>query len=77
MNKPYVELAKIFLPNALVIIDKYHFIWHVTWAIENIKNSKIPEFQKCTNTFKNWINEIKNAFRYGYTNGPIKDLTIR
>lgn len=34
---PYVDLAKTFFPNAIIIIDKYHFIRHVTWAIENVR----------------------------------------
>ena len=37
MWKPYVELAKIYFPNAKIIIDKYHFIRQVTWAIEGIR----------------------------------------
>ena len=41
----------------------------VKW-IQSAENCGIPEFQKCASTYKNWINEIKNAFKYGYTNGP-------
>nr|WP_276929359.1 transposase [Herbinix luporum] len=26
-----------YLPNASIIIDKYHFIRYVTWAIEKIR----------------------------------------
>lgn len=37
MWKPYVEMAKTFFPNAAIIIDKYHFIRQVTWAIENVR----------------------------------------
>ena len=37
MWKPYVELAKTFFPNANIVIDKYHFIRQVTWAIENVR----------------------------------------
>ncbi len=37
MWKPYVELAKVFFPNANIIIDKYHFIRQVTWAIEKVR----------------------------------------
>lgn len=32
MWQPYVELARIYFPNAKIIIDKYHFIRQVTWA---------------------------------------------
>ena len=34
---PYVELARTFFPNAKIIVDKYHFIRQVTWAIENVR----------------------------------------
>ena len=34
---PYVELARIFFPNATIIIDKYHFIRQMTWAIEAVR----------------------------------------
>jgi transposase len=151
MWQPYVDLAKVFFPKAIIIIDKYHFIRHVTWAIENVRkriqksmtttlrkyykrsrkliltryhklkdenkeavdlmllynddlriahklkewfyeicqsdkysyqcmelakwiqnaeSSGIPEFEKCADTYRRWHNEIKNAFKYGYTNGP-------
>ena len=151
MWQQYVDLAKIFFPNAKIIIDKYHFIRQVTWAIErvrkrlqksmpydlrkyykrsrkliltryhklkdenkkavdlmllynddlrtahklkewfyeicqsdkysyqrtafsewieNAQNSGIPEFKKCAATYVRWSKEIKNSFKYGYTNGP-------
>ncbi|KXZ39829.1 transposase IS204/IS1001/IS1096/IS1165 family protein [Alkalithermobacter thermoalcaliphilus JW-YL-7 = DSM 7308] len=37
MWQPYTDLAKIYFPNAKIIIDKYHFIRQVTWAIENVR----------------------------------------
>lgn len=37
MWQPYVDLVKAYFPNATVIIDKYHFIRYVTWAIENVR----------------------------------------
>ncbi len=151
MYKPYIDLAKVFFPNAKIIIDKYHFIRQVTWAIENVRkriqksmpsnlrkyykrsrkliltryhklkdenkravdlmllynddlrvahklkewfyeicqsdeysyqsteltkwienaeSSGIPEFENCAATYRRWLKEIKNAFKYGYTNGP-------
>ncbi len=33
----YVDLAKVYFPNATIIIDKYHFIRYMTWAIENVR----------------------------------------
>ncbi|MBZ4668471.1 MAG: family transposase [Defluviitaleaceae bacterium] len=37
MWNQYAEIARIFFPNATIIIDKYHFIRQVTWAIENVR----------------------------------------
>jgi len=37
MWQPYVDLAKAYFPNATIIIDKYHFIRQVTWAIEKVR----------------------------------------
>lgn len=37
MWQPYVDIAKAFFPNASVIIDKYHFIRQMTWAIEKVR----------------------------------------
>ena len=37
MWRPYAELAQTFFPNATIIVDKYHFIRQVTWAIENVR----------------------------------------
>lgn len=37
MWEPYVDLAKAYVPNATIIIDKYHFIRYVTWAIEKVR----------------------------------------
>jgi transposase len=37
MWQPYVDLAKAYFPNATIIVDKYHFIRYVTWAIENVR----------------------------------------
>jgi len=37
MWRPYAKLAQTFFPNAKIIVDKYHFIRQVTWAIENVR----------------------------------------
>lgn len=37
--------------------------------IENAESSGISEFQNCAATYRRWSKEIKNAFKYGYTNG--------
>ncbi len=37
MWQPYVDLAKTYFPNAEIIIDKYHFIRQITWALDRIR----------------------------------------
>lgn len=37
MWKQYADIARVFFLNAKIIIDKYHFIRQVTWAIENVR----------------------------------------
>lgn len=37
MWEQYVDLARIYFPNATIVIDKYHFIRQVTWAIERVR----------------------------------------
>lgn len=37
MWEQYVDLAQIYFPNATVVIDKYHFIRQVSWAIERVR----------------------------------------
>ena len=50
MWQPYVDIAHTYFPNAKVIIDKYHFIRQVNWAIENVRKrlqkSMIPSLRK-------------------------------
>ena len=50
MWKQYTDLAKIYFPNATIIIDKYHFIRQVTWAIERVRKrlqkNMAPELRK-------------------------------
>lgn len=50
MWKQYTDLAKIYFPNATIIIDKYHFIRQVSWAIERVRKrlqrNMAPELRK-------------------------------
>lgn len=40
MCKPYVELAKAYFPHATVVIDRYHFVRQVSWALENVRKDQ-------------------------------------
>ncbi len=50
MWKSYADLARTFFPNASIIVDKYHFIRQVSWAIENVRKriqkTMIPALRK-------------------------------
>jgi hypothetical protein len=37
MNRVYRDLAREYFPNATIIIDKFHVIRYVTWALENVR----------------------------------------
>lgn len=37
MCKPYTELAKVYFPNASIVIDRYHFVRQVSWALEDVR----------------------------------------
>lgn len=45
MWAPYVDLAHTYFPNATVVIDRYHFIRQVTWAIENVRKRLQKDMQ--------------------------------
>lgn len=37
MNYAYREIAEIFFPNATIVIDRFHYVRYVTWALENVR----------------------------------------
>ena len=37
MNKVYRDLAKEYFPKAVIVIDKFHVVRYVTWALENVR----------------------------------------
>ena len=37
MNRAYLEIAKSYFPKAKVVIDKFHVVRYVTWALENVR----------------------------------------
>ena len=39
MNKVYLDMAKTWLPNATVVIDRFHVARYATWALENVRKS--------------------------------------
>lgn len=37
MNKVYLDLARTWMPNATVVIDKFHVARYGSWALENVR----------------------------------------
>ena len=37
MNYVYRSIAENYLPNATIVIDKFHVVRYVTWALENVR----------------------------------------
>lgn len=37
MNKVYRDLARAYFPKASIVIDKFHVVRYVTWALENVR----------------------------------------
>lgn len=37
MNKVYRDLARQYFPNATIVVDKFHVVRYVTWALENVR----------------------------------------
>lgn len=37
MNKVYRDLAKAYFPKASIVVDKFHVVRYVTWALENVR----------------------------------------
>lgn len=37
MNKVYRDLAKEYFPKAVIVVDKFHVVRYVTWALEHVR----------------------------------------
>lgn len=37
MNRTYKDLARDYFPNATIVVDKFHVVRYVTWALENVR----------------------------------------
>ena len=50
MNREYLSIAKNLLPNATVVIDRFHVVRYCTWAVEkvrkNFQKKLLPEQRK-------------------------------
>ncbi len=50
MNREYLDIAKKLLPNANIVIDRFHVVRYCTWALENVRKrvqkKLLPEQRK-------------------------------
>ncbi|NCU27397.1 ISL3 family transposase, partial [Candidatus Nomurabacteria bacterium] len=50
MNREYLSIAKNLLPNATIVIDRFHVVRYCTWAVEkvrkNFQKKLLPEQRK-------------------------------
>lgn len=50
MNREYMGIAKKLLPNAKIVIDRFHVVRYCTWALENVRKrvqtKLLPEQRK-------------------------------
>jgi transposase len=45
MWEPYKTLAKHFFPNATIVIDKYHYVRQVYWALDRVRKRAQKQFK--------------------------------
>jgi transposase len=50
MNREYLDIARKLLPNAQIVIDRFHVVRYCTWALENVRKrvqtKLLPEQRK-------------------------------
>lgn len=44
MWKPFADTARVFLPKAVQIVDKYHFIRQIIWAFEAVRKAEQKKY---------------------------------
>ena len=37
MNYVYRDIAETYFPNANIVIDRFHVVRYITWALENVR----------------------------------------
>lgn len=50
MNREYLDIARKLLPNAQIVIDRFHAVRYCTWALKNarkrVQTKLLPEQRK-------------------------------
>ncbi len=71
MWQPYKELGKVFFKDAILIVDKYHWIRLVIWAFENVRKEEQKKFYK---KYRRYFKKSKRLLtkRYEFLNDEEK-----
>ena len=84
MTGGYRKLMHELFPQAKIIVDKYHYVRQITYALERIRVEEQKKYSeqwrryfKVSFTYQNWSKEILNSFEYPYTNGYIEGCNNR
>ena len=56
MNKTFIDMAKAYFPNAKIVVDRYHFMRQVYWALDDVRK----DVQK---SLKGTISEADTSLR--------------
>ena len=51
MNKGYRDVAKTFLPQAKIVIDRFHVVRYCTWAMDDVRRSIQKSLQPATRKY--------------------------
>ena len=84
MTGGYRKLMHELFPQAKIIVDKYHYVRQITYALERVRVEEQKKYSeqwrryfKVSFTYQNWSKEILNSFEYPYTNGYIEGCNNR
>ena len=58
MNTVYRDLAKDYFPNATIVVDKFHVVRYVTWAMENVRKRVQKEMHPSK---RKYLSEVENS----------------
>ena len=74
MTGGYRKLMHELFPQAKIIVDKYHYVRQITYALERVRVEEQKKYSeqwrryfKVSFTYQNWSKEILNSFEYPYT----------
>ena len=63
ISKTFIDLARIYFPNAKIVSDRYHFVRQVYWALENVRKRiqkrMLPSLRKYYKRSKSLITKRK------------------